>query len=156
MSEPVVFYRRKCDIEDTRARFEEMRKKCRGIRVFYYNTEGKESDHMEHHKDGWKKEPGEARTEGMTRFPREGAEAKDSGEIAKRIQASDREELKEVEAGTVVELVQYELLHKAYDGCSDLPEVRFCVVIKWDCGYERVYTQSDLASIRVFDLGPTG
>jgi len=158
MAEPVVFYRAKWKAEDmTVELFEKMREKCRGVRVFYFNPNGNESDHVEHHKDGWKKE-NEADVGGEKEYtPKEdGTEKRSSCNGEEMQQAFDKEEMKKMEAGTVVELLQYELIHEGYDGCNNLPETRYCVVIKWDCGYERVYGQSDLESIRVFDLGPTG
>ena len=53
-----------------------------------------------------------------------------------------------LEAGTTVALTQYSI--------PGTEESRCLVVVKWDCGFEKAYTRSELSNIRVFDLGPTG
>ena len=53
-----------------------------------------------------------------------------------------------LEAGTVVGL-------PCYSGRRGRA-VTHSVAILWDCGVDRVYTESQLGNIRVFDLGPAG
>ena len=53
-----------------------------------------------------------------------------------------------LEAGTTVALSQY--------GVKGDAQQRYTLTIRWDCGFEKVYTEPELKSIRVFDLGPTG
>ena len=57
-----------------------------------------------------------------------------------------------VEAGTVVALTDYNI------SINGSEKKHYLVVIRWDCGLLRAYTEEDLKSnvIRVFDLGPTG
>ena len=70
-----------------------------------------------------------------------------------KVKGENHEKLLKVEAGTVIDIVRYQVKHNTYDKIS---EARFGVVVKWDCGFIAIYNESNLASIRVFDLGPTG
>ena len=65
------------------------------------------------------------------------------------------EKLLKVEAGTVIDIVHYQVKHNSMIKALVLQSTDLGVVIKWDCGVEAMYDESDLASIRVFDLGPT-
>lgn len=53
-----------------------------------------------------------------------------------------------LEAGTTIALTQYSVNG---DG-----KQRYLLIIRWDCGFEKAYNESELENIRVFDLGPAG
>ncbi len=58
-------------------------------------------------------------------------------------QSKPRESL---EAGTVIDLNEYQ----------SRGVLQPLVVIQWDCGFQKVYTELEMNCLRVFDLGPTG
>ncbi len=54
---------------------------------------------------------------------------------------------KSLEAGTVIDLTEYR-------SRGDL--LQPLVVIQWDCGFQKAYTDLEMNCLRVFDLGPAG
>lgn len=53
-----------------------------------------------------------------------------------------------LEAGTTVALSRY-----SKNGAE---KEHYLVIVQWDCGFHKSYTEPELKNIRVFDLGPTG
>ena len=54
-----------------------------------------------------------------------------------------------VEAGTTVDITDYTVR-------KTTKEQHFMVVVQWDCGAVKSYTEDEFKYLRVFDLGPTG
>lgn len=61
-------------------------------------------------------------------------------------QPDDDQSLPRLEAGTVIALLEY----------SSRGELKPVVVVRWDCGREKAYTELEWSCLRVFDLGPAG
>ena len=156
MSDPVILYRPGYSLESMTevVNDEEKREKCLGVRVFYYSPGG-DCDHLDQHEGGWNEgKEGNEKKVGM----KEGEKLRGEKEekVLKEEKEENDEKLLKVEAGTVIDIVHFQVKHNRYDKIVGSPEDRFGVAIKWDCGFVKVYWESDLAHVRVFDLGPTG
>lgn len=104
----------------------QLRDKNLGIRVFYFNEALKNCATCDHVHSEDYSEEWKAKLEG--------------GEAA--------------EAGTTVDISDYKV-KMTTDGQVEKQQ-HFMVVIQWDCGFVKSYTEAEFNYLRVFDLGPTG
>ena len=160
MSNPEIHYRPGYSSESMTevVNHTEKREKCLGVRVFYYSPGGDLCDHLDQHEGGWRSEKeNKVKEGGEGKLKRE--KVLNEEKVSKKENEKNDgnpEKLLEVEAGTVIDIVHYQVKHNKYGKINGSVEVTFGVVIKWDCGFVKVYWESDLGYVRVFDLGPTG